>query len=177
MFVSCVSFRNIVVHSIYVQYACDSELSLFMLHPPVTFSHLVGPTCRAARTLWEKRLSPNVIYSINHLKNDTSTLVVGGLDGVLRVVDQDTGEVLSACIMDETNSSSSGSKGWSHEVAEMKQVRRLPEDARIDILPVASRPPITCLAVGMKKVVTMNNDKYIRVWKFLKKSPLQNAAF
>lgn len=110
-------------------------------------------------------MSPNVLYSMNHLKNDTSTLVVGGLDGVLRALDQDTGEVLSMYIMDEPSSSSNNSKD-RHNVIEKKKVRRLAEDERIDALPVASRPSITCLAVGMQKVVTTHAEKYIRVWRF-----------
>ncbi|KAI5681412.1 hypothetical protein M9H77_02640 [Catharanthus roseus] len=120
---------------------------------------------RTLRRLWERRVSPNVLYSMNHLKNDTSTLVVGGLDGVLRALDQDTGEVLSMYIMDEPSSSSNNSKD-RHNVIEKKKVRRLAEDERIDALPVASRPSITCLAVGMQKVVTTHAEKYIRVWRF-----------
>ena len=40
------------------------------------------------------------------------------------------------------------------------------EDTRIDDIPRIVRPPITCLAVGMNKVVTTHNTKYIRLWKF-----------
>nr|XP_027106970.1 F-box/WD-40 repeat-containing protein At3g52030-like [Coffea arabica] len=121
---------------------------------------------RTLRRLWETRVSPNVLYSINHLRNDTSTLVIGGIDGIIRILDQDTGQVLSRCIVDDATGVSSRSKDRHHQIIETKKVRRLSEDVQVDRLPIAPRPPITCLAVGMQKVVTMNNDKCIRVWKF-----------
>ncbi|KAK4476627.1 hypothetical protein RD792_015787 [Penstemon davidsonii] len=121
---------------------------------------------RTLRSLWERRISPNVLYSMNHLRNDKSTLVVGGIDGVLRIVDQDSGEVLSRCIMRESNNNISKLTTPKNGigVVEKKKAIRLSEDDRIDLMP--NRPPITCLAVGMQKVVTTHNDRYIRVWKF-----------
>ncbi|KAA8515625.1 hypothetical protein F0562_018764 [Nyssa sinensis] len=120
---------------------------------------------RTMRTLWITRASPNVLYSMHHLRNDKSTLVVGGIDGVLRILDQDTGEVFSRCIMDESSRLSNSSKDV---VIERKKARRLSEDTRIDLITKTCRPPIRCLAVGMQKVVTTHNDKYIRMWKFSK---------
>ncbi|KAH7864670.1 hypothetical protein Vadar_032439 [Vaccinium darrowii] len=119
---------------------------------------------RTMKTLWNVRVSPNVLYSMNHMRGDKSTLVVGGIDGVLRFLDQDTGEVLSRCIMNESNVSNSSND--SYGVFQIKKARRLSEDARIDIIPKTSRPSIRCLAVGMQKVVTTHNEKYIRIWKF-----------
>ncbi|XP_049377999.1 F-box/WD-40 repeat-containing protein At3g52030 [Solanum stenotomum] len=121
------------------------------------------------RTLWETRVSPNVIYSMHHLMNDTSTLVVGGIDGVLRTVDQVTGEVISRCIMDDsTTALHRSTERFGTVQIERRKVKRLSEDDRIDLMPRTSKPQITCLAVGMEKVVTTHNDKYIRVWKFRK---------
>lgn len=120
-------------------------------------------SCRTLRRLWDTRVSPNVLYSMHHLRNDKSTLVVGGVDGVLRIVDQDSGEVLSRCIMEE-NSNISNRSTNKNGVVEKKKAIRLSEDDRIDLMP--NRPPIKCLAVGMQKVVTAHSDRYIRVWKF-----------
>ncbi|XP_016447050.1 F-box/WD-40 repeat-containing protein At3g52030 isoform X2 [Nicotiana tabacum] len=121
------------------------------------------------RTLWETRVSPNVVYSMHHLRNDTSTLVVGGIDGVLRIVDQVTGEVISRCIMDDSSTVlHCSTERFGTVQIESRKLKRLSEDDRIDLMPRASRPQITCLAVGMEKVVTTHNDKYIRVWKFRK---------
>ncbi|CAI9091989.1 OLC1v1027115C1 [Oldenlandia corymbosa var. corymbosa] len=134
-----------------------------------TDGHLSCWDIRLTRSrLWETRLSSNVLYSINHMRNDTSTIVAGGIDGVLRIVDQDTGEVLSRCVMDDSSRvvSSQLRGGGSHQVTEKKAVRRLSDDERIYLMSAAPRPPITCLSVGMQKVVTMNNDKCVRVWKF-----------
>ncbi|XP_057790045.1 F-box/WD-40 repeat-containing protein At3g52030 isoform X2 [Salvia miltiorrhiza] len=117
---------------------------------------------RTMRRRWETRVSPNVLYSMHHLRSDASTLVVGGIDGVLRIVDQGSGNVLSRCIME--NSSISSRSTDKNKVIEKKKAIRLTEDDRIDLLP--NRPPITCLAVGMQKVVTAQSDKCIRVWKF-----------
>ncbi|CAH2080643.1 unnamed protein product [Thlaspi arvense] len=103
------------------------------------------------RTLWNNRVSPNVIYSMHHLRSDKSTLVVGGIDGVLRFLDQDTGKVFSRCIMNET-SSVSNSAIDSYGVVRIRKAKRLSEDARIDLLPRTCRPPIRCLAVGMQKL-------------------------
>jgi len=115
------------------------------------------------RQLWKTRVSPNVVYSLQHMRSDTSTLVVGGIDGVLRVLDQNTGEVLSSYVMDHGTSTSSG---YTHGVIERKIGKRLPYDYNIDRIPKTVRPPITCLAVGMQKVITTHNIKNIRMWKF-----------
>ncbi|KAG6677001.1 hypothetical protein I3842_14G005400 [Carya illinoinensis] len=120
---------------------------------------------RTMRSLWETRVSPNVVYSLQHLRNDTSTLVVGGIDGVLRILDQNTGQVLSSCVMEgnmlSISQNSLGAIG-------RKKGMRLSEDTCIDSIPRSDRPPITCLAVGMNKVVTTHNSRYIRLWKFKK---------
>ncbi|KAJ6670835.1 WD40 REPEAT PROTEIN [Salix viminalis] len=72
---------------------------------------------RTMRQLWKTRVSPNVVYSSQHMRCDTSTLVVGGIDGVLRVLDQNTGEILTSYVMDHGTSSSSGR---THGVIERK---------------------------------------------------------
>ncbi|XP_022756841.1 F-box/WD-40 repeat-containing protein At3g52030 [Durio zibethinus] len=115
---------------------------------------------RSMKSLWETRISSNVLYSLNHLRNDKSTLAVGGIDGVLRVLNQNTGEVLSTCVIDDERPTSSSG------MIEKKKGIRLSEEAQIDKIPRAARPPIACLAVGMKKVVTAHNSKYIRIWQF-----------
>ncbi|KAE8727473.1 F-box/WD-40 repeat-containing protein [Hibiscus syriacus] len=119
---------------------------------------------RTMKSLWGTRISSNVVYSLNHLQSDNSTLVVGGIDGVLRVLNQDTGKVLSRCVIDDERPISSSRN--MHASIEKKKGLRLSDDAEIDQIPRACRPPITCLAVGMKKVVTAHNSKYIRMWKF-----------
>ncbi|EXB95302.1 F-box/WD-40 repeat-containing protein [Morus notabilis] len=118
---------------------------------------------RTMRILWDKRVSPNVIYSLQHLGNDRSTLVVGGIDGVVRLINQNTGEILSSIVLE--GKMLSGSRG-NYGVVERAKGRRLAEDTHIDSIPRSDRPPITCLAVGMKKIVTTHNSKYIRMWKF-----------
>lgn len=121
--------------------------------------------CRMRRLVWEKKVSPNVIYSMQGLQSDTSTLVVGGIDGILRVLDQTSGEILSSCSMDQSNGVGTRNKSMYGEV-ERRKVKRLPEDDDLDSIVRTARPPIRCLAVGMKKVVTTHNDKHIRVWRF-----------
>ncbi|XP_075474194.1 F-box/WD-40 repeat-containing protein At3g52030 isoform X1 [Primulina tabacum] len=118
---------------------------------------------RMSKRLWETRVSPNVLYSMHHLRNDKLTLVVGGIDGVLRIVDQDTGTVLSRWIVEENGIIANHSMG-KNRFLERKKGIKLSEDARIDLMP--NRPPITCLAVGMQKVVTTHSDRFLRVWKF-----------
>ncbi|KAL6129703.1 hypothetical protein ACLB2K_073052 [Fragaria x ananassa] len=127
---------------------------------------------RTWRSLWETRVSPNVVYSMQHLRNDTSSLVVGGIDGVLRILNQNTGEVVSRFVLEGNLLSSSSSSSSSHQhvvgsgTVQRMIGRRLSQNASIDSIPRSSRPPITCLAVGMKKVITTHNNKYIRTWKF-----------
>ncbi|KAJ8573604.1 hypothetical protein K7X08_010115 [Anisodus acutangulus] len=92
--------------------------------------------------------------------NDTSTLVVGGIDGVLRFVDQVTGEVISRCIMDDNSTVLHRStERFGTVQIEKRKLKRLSEDDRIDLMPRASRPQITCLAVGMEKVVNSGSEK------------------
>nr|KYP55254.1 F-box/WD-40 repeat-containing protein At3g52030 family [Cajanus cajan] len=120
---------------------------------------------RTRKLLWSNRVSPNVIYSLQHMQGDTSTLAVGGIDGILRFQNQNDGSIVSSCVVEDkllsTFQSSSGS-------IQIRKGRRLPEDTyiNIDLIPKTARPSITCLAVGMKKIVTTHNTDDIRVWKF-----------
>ncbi|KAK9154830.1 hypothetical protein Sjap_002310 [Stephania japonica] len=120
---------------------------------------------RTMKPLWDNRISPNVIYSLQHLPSDTSSLAAGGIDGVLRVLDQNTGQILSSYVVDESTARASSNK--SH-ATKKKKVVKLAEGTSLDSIPKTMRPPITCLAVGMKKVVTTHNSNVIRVWKFNK---------
>ncbi|XP_042432221.1 F-box/WD-40 repeat-containing protein At3g52030-like isoform X3 [Zingiber officinale] len=119
---------------------------------------------RTMRSVWETRVSPNVIYSVHHLSIDTSTLAVGGLDGVLRILDQRTGEILSSLVMDDAAISIKSAHD-NQKVSE-KKARSLPQNACLYNVPRSLRPPITCLSVGMKKIVTTHNEKFIRIWRF-----------
>ncbi|XP_042436671.1 F-box/WD-40 repeat-containing protein At3g52030-like isoform X3 [Zingiber officinale] len=119
---------------------------------------------RTMRSVWETRVSPNVIYTVHHLSIDTSTLAVGGLDGVLRILDQRTGEILSSLVMDDA-AISIKSANDNQKVSE-KKARSLPQNACLYNVPRSLRPPITCLSVGMKKIVTTHNEKFIRIWRF-----------
>ncbi|GAB4832516.1 hypothetical protein Ancab_006537 [Ancistrocladus abbreviatus] len=120
---------------------------------------------RTMRMLWENQASRHVLYSMHCLRQDKSTLVVGGIDGVLRVLDQNTGEVLSQYVMEGGRAVQSSSKSLYGGVERMR-VKRLLEDESIESIPRADRPPIKGLAVGMKKVVTTHHGNYIRAWKF-----------
>lgn len=115
------------------------------------------------RQLWGTRVSPNVVYSLQHMQNDTSTLAVGGIDGILRFLDQNQGNIISCCVREENLISTYQSP--SGAIQRMKG-RRICQDAFIDNIPKSARPPITCLAVGMKKIVTTHNSRDIRMWKF-----------
>ncbi|XP_050211073.1 F-box/WD-40 repeat-containing protein At3g52030 isoform X2 [Mercurialis annua] len=121
---------------------------------------------RMMRRLWQTRVSPNVIYSLQHLSTDKSTLVAGGIDGVLRILDRNNGDVLTSYIIDQDAASSSS--GYAHGAIERRIGVKLLSETDIDQIPRSFRPSITCLAVGMKKVVTTHNSNYIRVWKFKK---------
>lgn len=121
---------------------------------------------RTLRPLWENRVSPNVIYSAHHLPGDTTTLAVGGIDGVLRLICQRTGETIRSFIVDAGRPAESSSR----QQLQKKSVRQIAPDARLDNIPTRLRPPITGLSVGMKKIVTTHGENYIRVWKFRPKS-------
>ncbi|XP_073013207.1 F-box/WD-40 repeat-containing protein At3g52030 isoform X1 [Typha latifolia] len=123
---------------------------------------------RTLKPLWETRISPNVIYSVHHLSNDLSTLAVGGLDGILRILSQNTGEVLASFVVDPGKSATISSEARKRSV-EKTRVRSLGGDIRVDSIPRYLRPPITCLSVGMKKIVTTHNENFIRLWRFREK--------
>ncbi|KAF3334294.1 F-box/WD-40 repeat-containing protein [Carex littledalei] len=120
---------------------------------------------RTLKPLWEKRVSPNVIYSTHHMLNDTSILAVGGVDGVLRILNQSTGEILKSYFVDRRGAWTVCSKSQNQNI-EKKQAVSLAEDLRVDTIPRNSRPPITCLAVGMKKIVTTHGENFVRLWRF-----------
>ncbi|KAL0561831.1 hypothetical protein IC582_002276 [Cucumis melo] len=118
---------------------------------------------RTMKSLWESRVSPNVIYSLQHLQNDRSSLAVGGIDGILRILDQNTGTVRLCCMMD-SRLLSTHQNGLG--TVEERRGKRLSDETPIDAIDRRNRPSITSLAVGMNKIVTTHNDKFIRLWKF-----------
>ena len=111
------------------------------------------------------RPSSNVIYSVHHLPGDTSSLAVGGIDGVLRFLNQRTGEILASYVIVNNGDATPALGKKSKEIMQFKATS-LPNDAQIDGIPRRQRPSITCLAMGMRKVVSMHGDKFIRVWRF-----------
>ncbi|CAO2143499.1 unnamed protein product [Urochloa humidicola] len=119
---------------------------------------------RTMRPLWEPRVSPNVIYSTYHLPGDTTTLAVGGIDGVLRLISQRTGEIIRSIVVD-TERPAEPTFRSRHQV-EKKRVREVAPDARVDNISTRLRPQITSLSVGMKKIVTTHGENYIRILKF-----------
>ncbi|KAK4746242.1 hypothetical protein SAY87_012554 [Trapa incisa] len=124
--------------------------------------HVLCYDFRNKRKLWEWKVCPSSVYSLGHMQNDESTLVVGGIDGVLHALDQRTGKVMGSFVMDHTKA-----PVFSGRV-ERRRGRKLLEDdysSSIDSIPRTARLPITCLAVGMSKVVT-THGKDIRVWRF-----------
>ncbi|KAL6870828.1 hypothetical protein ACP4OV_014676 [Aristida adscensionis] len=123
---------------------------------------------RTFRPLWETRVSPNVIYSAHHLPGDTATLAVGGIDGVLRLICQSTGETIRSFVVDAERPAELASR--SRQQIEKKRIRQVPPDAPLDNIPRRLRPQITSLSVGMKKMVTTHGENFIRVWKFRPKS-------
>ncbi|RLM69650.1 F-box/WD-40 repeat-containing protein [Panicum miliaceum] len=119
---------------------------------------------RTLRPLWEPRVSPNVIYSVHHLPGDTATLAVGGIDGVLRLICQRTGDIIRSIIVD-TNRPAESTLRSRHQI-EKKRVREVVPGAQVDNISTRLRPQITSLSVGMKKIVTTHGENYIRVLKF-----------
>ncbi|KAL5697615.1 hypothetical protein ACHQM5_028739 [Ranunculus cassubicifolius] len=115
------------------------------------------------RELWKKQVSLSKIYSVQHMQKDESSVVVGGRDGVLRIVDQDTGEILSSYVIDDD---STRLDMIENRFVEREKGRTISIDENLDRIPKARRPAITCLAVGMQKVITTHADKVVRVWKF-----------
>ncbi|OEL17520.1 F-box/WD-40 repeat-containing protein [Dichanthelium oligosanthes] len=119
---------------------------------------------RTLRPLWEPRVSPNVIYSAHHLPGDTAMLAVGGIDGVLRLICQRTGDIIRSIVVDTDRPAESTSR--SRQQIEKKHVREVASDARVDNISRRLRPQITSLSVGMKKIVTTHGENYIRILKF-----------
>ncbi|KAM5562956.1 F-box/WD-40 repeat-containing protein [Rosa sericea] len=133
--------------------------------------YVYGWDLRTRRLLWETRVSWGAVCSMQHRRNDASTLVVGGMDGVLHLVDQNTGKVVtkivldtSYCVLPSSKPASSSSGGcYQNMVIQRLRGKRISPDADIVSIPA---PPITCLAVGMKKLITTHDRDYIRTWKF-----------
>lgn len=102
---------------------------------------------------------------MGHMRNDTSTLVVGGIDGVLRTLNQNTGELLSNYVLGKYTTMATSHNSKQGSIEKMKG-KALLGDVCTNSIPKHLRPPIACVAVGMRKVVSTHNDKYIRMWKF-----------
>ncbi|KAG0461083.1 hypothetical protein HPP92_021380 [Vanilla planifolia] len=151
--------------------ACSySALKCLCLNSHLLFAGSIGGYAhcwdlRTLKPLWERRVSPNVLYSMHHLANDTSTLAVAGLDGVLRIMDQSTGEVLSSLIMEpsvEPDGLSANGSGFNS----IRKAKAVSTDVQIHSIPRLQRPPITSLAVGLRKIVTAHNETYLSMWRF-----------
>lgn len=93
-----------------------------------------------------------------------ATVAVGGIDGVLRLVCQRTGDIIQSLVVDGDRPAESTSR--SRQQIEKKRVRKVDPNAELDSIPRRLRPQITSLSVGMKKIVTTQGENYIRVWKF-----------
>lgn len=91
-------------------------------------------------------------------------LAVGGIDGVLRLICQRTGEIIRSIVVD-TDRPAEFTLRSRHQI-EKKRVREVAPDARVDRISTRLRPQITSLSVGMKKIVTTHGENYIRVLKF-----------
>ncbi|KAL4203559.1 hypothetical protein AMTRI_Chr01g128590 [Amborella trichopoda] len=115
---------------------------------------------RKHQQVWRTRVSPNVLYAMDHLPGDTFCLVVGGIDGVLRVVSANSGITLSAFIPGIDTRRDSDDR-----LVKKFKAKRATEDDLLTI-PRHERPTITCLSVGMHKVATVHNDKHIMMWRF-----------
>ncbi|KAL5697613.1 hypothetical protein ACHQM5_028738 [Ranunculus cassubicifolius] len=119
---------------------------------------------RGMKLLWNEQVSPNKIFSVQHMQSDKSSVVVGGSDGVLRIVNQDTGEVVSSYVIgdDPIEDELTG-----YSIIGRGKGRMIPIDENnLDYIPRTHTPPITSLVVGMQKVITTHKDKAMRVWKF-----------
>ncbi|KAK8958280.1 F-box/WD-40 repeat-containing protein [Platanthera guangdongensis] len=121
---------------------------------------------RTSRLLWETRVSPNVVYGVHHLPSDASTLAVGGLDGVLRILSQNTGKILSNLIMSTSRAKLDGSTSSGSGSRVKRKAEAVSADTEIHNIPRCQRPPITCLGVGWQKIVTAHNEKYLSLWRF-----------
>ncbi|GJN07330.1 hypothetical protein PR202_ga25152 [Eleusine coracana subsp. coracana] len=89
-----------------------------------------------------------------------ATLAVGGIDGVLRLVCQRTGDIIQSLVVDADRPAESTSR--SRQQIEKKRVRKVDPDGQLDSIPRRLRPQITSLSVGMKKIVTTHGENYIR---------------
>ncbi|KAL5697489.1 hypothetical protein ACHQM5_028622 [Ranunculus cassubicifolius] len=137
--------------------------SSFRVFVGLNSGHLDCWDLRMNRQLWKKRVSRSKICSVQHMQKDTSSVVAGGMDGVVRIVNQDTGKIESSYVLGDDSMSSADN---TDHVVE-REGRMISNDfVTAESVPKTRRPDITCLAVGMQKVITTHNNKIIRVWKF-----------
>lgn len=130
----------------------------FQVFSGTTSGHAYSWDLRMYKPLWETRVSPSVIYSMHSQAIDLSTLVLGGIDGVLRIIDANSGQILSGYVA--TAKMTSISDGMIAKCTAKKV------SSPVDKIPKSLRRPITCVAVGLNKVVTVHNDKNIMLWTF-----------
>lgn len=133
-------------------------------HTFIQISRLFAFLLRTMKLLWETRVSPNVVYSMQHMATDTSALVVGGVDGVLRIINQGTVKTLAWYVLEKNSTTRSFLP--DDKISLIKRSVKISEEVEIGHLPMYSLPPISSLAVGWKKVVTCHNGRFIRLWRF-----------
>lgn len=130
----------------------------FQVFSGTTSGHAYSWDLRMYKPLWETRVSPSVIYSMHSHAIDSSTLVVGGIDGVLRIIDANSGQILSSYVATAKMTSISDGRIAKFPAAKVS--------SPVDKIPKSLRRPITCVGVGLNKVVTVHNDKNIMLWTF-----------
>ncbi|GLJ39571.1 hypothetical protein SUGI_0808530 [Cryptomeria japonica] len=130
----------------------------FEVFSGTTSGHAYCWDLRTHKQLWEMRVSSNEIYSIHSLAIDLKTLALGGIDGILRIIDAKSGEILSSYVPAAKMTNISGGLVAKCSASKVS--------SPIDRIPKSIRRPITCVAVGLNKIVTTHNDKNIMLWTF-----------
>ncbi|KAI5082896.1 hypothetical protein GOP47_0002639 [Adiantum capillus-veneris] len=149
------------VHSLHL-FSCQS-----MLVGCTSKGSVYAWDVRKQKLLWTVRIGANCIASLHSPSYDATTLVTGGINGVITILDMGSGAVLRKFVVahDETQTKGNSlnkSKGNSG-VAEHAQAKITYSSKGI---PSNIRPPILCLKAGMTRIVTTHPDGMIRVWHF-----------
>ena len=126
---------------------------------------------RTKQSLWSVRVAPSSITSLHMASYDTTTLYVGSINGIITLLDSESGTMLKHCavtrggkdcvLRKETRADGSLSlKSFAGKLVDVSLEKLLEK------IPGEQRLPILCLRAGMTRFVTTHPDGSIRLWHF-----------
>lgn len=125
--------------------------------------------------VWNVRIGPNSVTSLHSQFYDTTTLVVGSINGIVTILDTESGMILNQYVPRRSADHTKWDRGLGTTINMSPDgLMRVTVhehvgdcvDSSLQEIPRKNRPPILCLRTGMTNLVTTHPDGRIQLWTF-----------